>query len=178
MSFTSLLKDHLNKAYTEHASKTATFPVPTHLYSGSPSSEHLPISRQTLPSLIRLTLPPSPEHTAWGQQRVSAVSSLNFHWCKNRASSIWHTTNTRWRNDQCRRLCILSSLMWTQATCSLSAATAHHPLTLTSVLPVLSPQELVTLPPTPTGLHSTHNDIFSSEKIPGWQVAYSSCCDY
>ena len=94
-SFTSLLKHHLlNEAYTDHPSKTATFPVPTHLYSGLPSSEHLPISRPTLPSLIRLTLPTSPEHTARGQQRVSAVSSLRFHRCKNRASSIWHTRNT------------------------------------------------------------------------------------
>ena len=65
MSFTSLLKYHLlHEAHTDHPSKTATFPGPTRLYSGSPFSEHLPISRQTLPSLIRLTLPPSPEHTA------------------------------------------------------------------------------------------------------------------
>ena len=57
-SFTSLLKYHLlHEAYTDHPSKTATYPGPTRLYSGSPSSEHLPISRQTLPSLTRLTLP-------------------------------------------------------------------------------------------------------------------------
>ena len=116
MSFTSLLKYHLlHEAYTDHPSKTATFPAPTRLYSVSPSSEHLSISRQTLPSLTRLTLPPSPEHTVQGQQRVSVVSSLRFHRCKNRASSIRHTTNSRRRNDQGRHLCIPSSLMWTQA---------------------------------------------------------------
>lgn len=59
MSFTSLLRYHLlNEAYTDHSSKTATFPVPTQLYSRSPSSKNLPILRQTLSSLIRLTLPP------------------------------------------------------------------------------------------------------------------------
>ena len=96
MSFTSLLKYHLlHEAHTDHPSETATFRGPTRLYSGSPSSEHLPISRQTLPSLTRLTLPPSPEHTARGQQRVSVVSSLRFHRCKHRASSIRRTTNAR-----------------------------------------------------------------------------------
>ena len=57
---------------------------PHFLYPHTYTLGHLPqstcqISRQTLPSLIRLTLPPSPEHTARGQQRVSAVSSLRFH---------------------------------------------------------------------------------------------------
>ena len=43
MSFPSLLKGHLlNEAHTDRASKTATFPVPTHLHAGSPSSKHLP----------------------------------------------------------------------------------------------------------------------------------------
>ena len=39
-----------------------------------------------------------------------------------------------------------------------------------------SQRELIT-PPFHTDW-STHNDIFSSEKIPGGQVAYSSCCAY
>ena len=96
MSFTSLLKGHLlNGPILNTLVKQPHF-----LYPHTYTLGHLPhstcqISRQTLPSLIRLTLPPSPEHTARGQQRVSAVSSLRFHRCKNRASSIWHTTNTR-----------------------------------------------------------------------------------
>lgn len=57
-SFTSLLRYHLlNEAYTDTLVKQPPSLYP-HTYSRSPSSKNLPILRQTLSSLIRLTLPP------------------------------------------------------------------------------------------------------------------------
>ena len=55
--------------------------------------------------------------------------------------------------------------MWTQATCALAAATAQHPLTLTSVLPVLPHQSASPSLPHRLSALSTHNGIFSSEKV-------------
>ena len=62
---------------------------------------------------------------------------------------------------------------------TLEAATAQHPLTLTSVLPVLPHQSASPSLPHRLSALSTHNGIFSSEKmIPGDKSHIPTCCDY
>ena len=95
MFSTSLLKGHLFSEAPVHPSNTATCPVPTHSYSASPSSEHLPTYTGNT-SLTRLTVMLCPfllEHIAHGGQGFSVVSSLSSPRCKKSVSCLHHTTN-------------------------------------------------------------------------------------
>ena len=70
--------------------------------------------------------------------------------------------------------------MWAQATCCLMAVTAQHPFALTSMLPVVYSQRLISLPShTNQPAHHTQGSFISSgKKILCFQLLYSTCCDF
>ena len=183
MFSTSSLKSHLFNEAPVHPSNTATFPVPTHSYSGSLSSEHLPTCTGNTPSLTRLIvmLCPFPlEHTAHGGHGLSGVSSLSSPRCKKSVSCLCHTKiSVEW---SVKRFPIPESIF---IDVTSGHMLSHGSYSTTSICTDLNAACILLTKADLPSLHhqsacTPHTRLFisSERKILCFWLLYSTCCDF